>query len=56
MASPSLLVVTGPPGAGKSTVAGLVARRSNPSILIEGGLWRARDKAPIEVGARRSNS
>jgi cytidylate kinase len=32
----TLLVVTGPPGAGKSTVARLVADRSDPSVLVEG--------------------
>ena len=32
----SLLVVTGPPGAGKSTVAQLVAERDDPSVLVEG--------------------
>lgn len=37
----SLLVITGPPGAGKSTVAGMVARRRNPSVLIEGDAFFA---------------
>ncbi len=32
----SLLVVTGPPGAGKSTVAGLLAERFDPSVLVAG--------------------
>lgn len=32
----SLLVVTGPPGAGKSTVAGLLADRLASSVVIEG--------------------
>jgi predicted ABC-type ATPase len=31
-----LLVVTGPPGAGKSTVAQVLARRADPSVLVEG--------------------
>lgn len=37
----SLLVVTGPPGAGKSTIAALVAKRSNPSVLINGDAFFA---------------
>jgi energy-coupling factor transporter ATP-binding protein EcfA2 len=32
----SLLVVTGPPGAGKSTVARILADRFEPSVLVEG--------------------
>ncbi len=32
----SLLVITGPPGAGKSTVTERVARRLTPSALVEG--------------------
>jgi cytidylate kinase len=32
----SLLVVTGPPGAGKSTLAELLAIEMNPSVLVEG--------------------
>ena len=32
----SLLVVTGPPGVGKSTIAALVADRLPRSVLVEG--------------------
>ena len=32
----SLLVVTGPPGAGKSTIAETLALRMQPSVLVEG--------------------
>lgn len=32
----SLLVVSGPPGAGKSTVGRIIADRSTPSALVEG--------------------
>ena len=37
----SLLVVTGPPGAGKSTVAALVADRLPRSVLVEGDAFFA---------------
>ena len=32
----SLIVVTGPPGAGKSTVASVLAERFDPSVLVAG--------------------
>ncbi len=35
----SLLVVTGPPGAGKSTVARILADRAEPSVLVEGDVF-----------------
>jgi adenylate kinase family enzyme len=35
-AVPSLLIVTGPPGAGKSTLARRVAARLEPSVLVDG--------------------
>jgi hypothetical protein len=37
----SLLVVTGPPGSGKSTVAALLVERFEPSVLVEGDAFFA---------------
>jgi len=36
---PKLLIITGPPGAGKSTVARLVADRFEPSALVRGDVF-----------------
>ncbi len=35
----SLLIVTGPPGSGKSTVSGMVADRYERSVLVEGDVF-----------------
>ena len=35
----SLLIITGPPGAGKSTVAKLVADAFDPSVLVQGDVF-----------------
>ena len=37
----SLLVITGPPGAGKSTVARIAADHLDPSVLVEGDVFFA---------------
>jgi gluconate kinase len=45
----SLLVVTGPPGSGKSTVAEVLAEHAGPSVLVEGDrffAFLARDAIP----------
>lgn len=55
----TLLVVTGPPGAGKSTVAALLADRFDPSVLVDGdaffGFLRRGFVAPWLPAARRQN-
>ncbi|WP_369375355.1 AAA family ATPase [Promicromonospora sp. Populi] len=40
-AAPGLLVVTGPPGSGKSTVSEALADRWEPSVLVEGDAFFA---------------
>jgi hypothetical protein len=55
----SLLIVTGPPGAGKSTVATLVADRFEPSVLVDGdaffGFLRRGAQPPWLPGTDRQN-
>ncbi|HEX5586603.1 MAG TPA: AAA family ATPase [Acidimicrobiia bacterium] len=65
---PTLLVVTGPPGAGKSTVARLLADRFEPSVLVEGDAffrflargaiepWRPESDAQNDVVTRAAAS
>ena len=58
MESP-LVVVTGPPGVGKSTVAALVADRFTPSVLVDGdaffGFLRSGAVEPWLPAARDQN-
>ncbi|MFI5051362.1 MAG: AAA family ATPase [Acidimicrobiales bacterium] len=41
VSAPVLLILTGPPGAGKTTVAPLVAARRSPSIVVEADAYWA---------------
>ncbi|MFV0307025.1 MAG: hypothetical protein ACK5OX_04710 [Desertimonas sp.] len=36
-----LVIVTGPPGSGKSTIAPLIAATASPSVLVEGDAFFA---------------
>jgi chloramphenicol 3-O-phosphotransferase len=38
-AATPVLILTGPPGAGKTTVAGLIARRADPAVHLEADLF-----------------
>lgn len=55
----TLLIVTGPPGAGKSTVAGLLVERFEPAVLLEGdsffGFLRRGFVPPWLPGSSRQN-
>lgn len=58
-AAASVLVVSGPPGAGKSTVGAMIADRMTPSALIEGDAFfrflRNGVIEPWRVESRRQN-
>jgi chloramphenicol 3-O-phosphotransferase len=49
MAQASIVVITGPPGAGKTTVSGLVAETIDPSVHVEGdAFWHFIRRGYIE--------
>lgn len=53
----ALLVITGPPGAGKSTVARLVAARFEPSVLVDGDAFFAfLDQGAVPPWSPESNA
>jgi cytidylate kinase len=58
--TPGLLVVTGPPGAGKSTIASLTAQQFDRSVLIDGdaffGFLRRGAIAPWQPASHAQNT